>query len=220
MPDVQTAVQCGFQVNTHAIGDRANRVVLDAYEAATAECSSPLLRPRIEHAQIVVPDDRPRFGELDVIASVQPQFAPSDMGWAPARLGPNRIDRAYAWRSLHDAGARLAFGSDAPVEPIDPIQGFHAAVTRQDAEGNPEEGWQPSERVDRWTALRAYTRDAAYAAFREDEWGTIAPGKRADLVVLSQDIMTAPREQLLDTAVVATYVDGRCVYGRSDWPGT
>jgi len=216
--DVQAAVECGFQVNTHAIGDRANRLVLDIYEAAMQEGSQPVRRPRIEHAQIVAPEDRSRFGELGVIASVQPAFAPSDMNWAPARLGSQRLDRAYAWRSLQNAGTSLAFGSDAPVEPIDPIRGFHAAVTRQDAGGRPEGGWRPTECVDRSTALYAYTQGSAHAAFQEDEVGSIAPGKRADFVVLSQDLMTVAPPRLLDTDIVATYIDGEPVFARDEWP--
>ena len=216
--DVQAAVEYGFQVNTHAIGDRANRVVLGAYEAALQECSRPVRRPRIEHAQIVHPDDRARFGTLGAIASVQPGFVSSDWTWAASRLGSNRLDRAYAWRSLREVGAPLAFGSDAPVEPLDPIRGFYAAVTRQDADGQPDEGWRPTERLPRSTALHAYTQGAAYAAFQEDKVGSIAPGKRADFVVLSQDLMTVPASRLLDTEVVATYIDGTPAYARNDWP--
>jgi len=216
--EVQAAVECGFQVNTHAIGDRANRVVLDAYEDAMQTCTQSVRRPRIEHAQVVTPEDRPRFGTLGVIASVQPAFAPSDRTWAPARLGSNRIDRAYAWRSLQETGASLAFGSDAPVEPIDPIRGLHAAVTRQDAGGRPQEGWRPSECLSRTTALRAYTQGAAYAAFQEDTVGSISAGKRADFVVLSQDLLTVPAPHFLDTEIVATYIDGAPVYTRDDWP--
>ncbi len=215
---VQAAVGCGFQVNTHAIGDRANRVVLDAYESAMQACTEPVRRPRIEHAQVVAPEDRPRFGALGVIASVQPGFAPSDLDWAPARLGPERLEGGYAWKSLGEADAHLAFGSDAPVEPIDPIQSFHAAVTRQTVEGHPEGGWRPSECLSRPEALRAYTQGAAYAAFQEDEMGSIAPGKRADFVVLSHDLLTIPASQLLDTDVVATYIDGVPVYAQDDWP--
>jgi predicted amidohydrolase YtcJ len=216
--DVQAAVECGFQVNTHAIGDRANRMVLNAYEATMRDCTEPLRRPRIEHAQIVAPEDRSRFGTLGVIASVQPGFLPSDVGWAPARLGSNRLDRAYAWRSLQEAGAPLAFGSDAPVESVDPIRGLHAAVTRQDADGQPDGGWRPSECLSRTTALYAYTQGAAYAAFQEDEVGSIVPGKRADFVVLSQDLLTVPTSRLLDTDIVATYIDGTPAYARDDWP--
>ena len=216
--DVQSAVACGFQVNTHAIGDRANRVVLDAYEKAIQSCREPVRRPRIEHAQIVAPEDQHRFGALGIIASVQPAFAPSDMDWAPARLGSNRIDRAYAWRSLLKAGASLAFGSDAPVEPINPIRGFYAAITRQDGDGRPKGGWLPAQRLHRSTALYAYTQGAAYAAFQEDEVGSITPGKRADFVVLSQNLMTVAPSEILDTETVATYIDGAPAYTREDWP--
>jgi len=216
--NVRAAVACGFQINTHAIGDRANRVVLDAYEAAKEECDAPMRRPRIEHAQILHPDDLSRFGELDVIASVQPLFATSDMGWVEDRLGPDRLDGAYAWGSLQSAGAHLVFGSDAPVEPLDPLRGFYAAVTRQDAAGHPQGGWQPSERLSRPAALRAYTQSAAGAAFQENEVGSITPGKRADWAVLSNDIMTCAPDLLLDTTVLATYLDGMPVHTRADWP--
>ena len=216
--NVRAAHACGFQVNTHAIGDRANRQVLNTYEEVTRQSARSLRRPRIEHAQVVAPEDRPRFGRLGAIASVQPAFAPSDQGWAPARLGPNRIEDAYAWRSLSDAGAALAFGSDAPVEPLDPIRAFHAAVTRQDADGAPSGGWHPGERLARSTALHAHTQGAAYAAFQEDEVGSISVGKRADFVVLSQDIMSVPADRLLDTEVVATYLGGAPVHRQPNWP--
>jgi hypothetical protein len=215
---VQAAVECGFQVNTHAIGDRANRLVLDAYEAAMEACDAPVRRPRIEHAQILHPDDLPRFGSLGVIASVQPLFATSDRGWVADRLGPDRLAGAYAWKQLADTGAPLAFGSDAPVEPIDPLRGFHAAVTRQDADGQPAGGWRPSERLSRRAALRAYTRGAAAAAFQEDAVGSIAPGKRADWVVLSKNIMTCAPDALLDTEVIGTYLDGAPIYTADAWP--
>ncbi|MFO8099688.1 MAG: amidohydrolase [Salinibacter sp.] len=216
--NVQAAVDCGFQVCTHAIGDRANRLVLDAYEAARTASDNALRRPRLEHAQIVHPDDRPRLGALNAIASVQPLFATSDKGWVADRLGPDRLDRAYAWRSLQAAGAPLVFGSDAPVEPIDPIRGFHAAVTRQDADGQPSGGWQPQERVSRATALHAYTQGAAAASFHETTVGSITPGTRADFVVLSQDLLQVPADALLDTAVVATYLDGRPTHTAAGWP--
>jgi predicted amidohydrolase YtcJ len=215
---VRRAVAAGLQVNTHAIGDRAVRAVLDAYEAAAATADAPLRRPRVEHAQIVAPEDRPRFGALGAVASVQPTHATSDMGWVEARLGADRLDRAYAWRSLRDAGARLAFGSDAPVEPLAPIRTLHAAVTRQAPDGRPDGGWRPAERIGRAAALRAHTLGAAHAAFREDDLGSIAPGKRADWVVLSQDPMRVPPEALPDTEVRATYLDGRAAYAAADWP--
>lgn len=215
---VQTAVEAGLQVSTHAIGDRANRMVMDAYAAAADAADAPLRRPRIEHAQVVAPDDRPRFAELGVIASVQPAHAPSDHDWAASRLGPDRIERAYAWRSLRAAGARLAFGSDAPVEPLDPIRTIHAAVTRRTPDGRPEGGWRPAERLSREAALRAHTRGAAVAAGQEDRVGSITPGKRADWVALSQDLMTVPPDTIPDTTVVATYLGGRRVYAKTDWP--
>jgi predicted amidohydrolase YtcJ len=215
---VRTAHECGFQVNTHAIGDRANRQVLDAYREVARGSARPLRRPRIEHAQVVAPEDRPRFGRLGVIASVQPAFAPSDREWAPARLGPDRLPHAYAWRSLRDAGARLAFGSDAPVEPADPVRSVHAAVTQRNADEISNGGGRPDERLARTTALHACTQGAAYAAFQEDEVGSISVGKRADFVVLSQDLMTVPSGRLRDTEVMATYLGGTPVHARPDWP--
>lgn len=216
--NVQAAVEAGFQVNTHAIGDRANRFVLDAYNAAMTEGDAPVRRPRIEHAQVLAPEEVERFGELGVLASMQPLHATSDMGWVEARLGTDRTTRAYAWKRLTDAGARLAFGSDAPVEPIDPLRGFHAAVTRQNASGDPPGGWHASERLSRSAALHAYTKGAAYAAFLEDEVGSIHAGKRADFVVLDTDIMTASPPDILDTEVVATYIEGRPIHSTEGWP--
>ena len=212
--DVQRSLECGFQVNTHAIGDRANRVVLDAYEAALQQTGRTTGRHRVEHAQILAPEDLPRFAELGVIASMQPTHATSDMPWAEDRLGPERIQDAYAWQALTDSGARLAFGSDFPVEQVNPLLGFYAAITRQDAEGQPEGGWQPAQRVSRAAALRGFTLDAAYAAFQEDELGSLEPGKRADFVILSTDIMQAPPADILHTDVVATYLGGQKIYGR------
>jgi predicted amidohydrolase YtcJ len=191
---------------------------LDSYEAVMDASDAPLRRPRIEHAQVLAPEDVPRFGALGVLASVQPLHATSDVGWVESRLGPDRLTHAYAWKSLQAAGARLAFGSDAPVAPIDPIQGFHAAVTRRDADGHPEGGWHPSERLSRKEALYGYTQGAAYAAFMEEEVGSITPGKRADFAVLSQDLMRVPDEALLDTEVVATYLDGALIHSTPDWP--
>ena len=212
--NVMAAAACGFQVNTHAIGDRANRQVLNAYEDVMQRSEHPLRRPRIEHAQIVAPEDRARFGTLGVIASVQPGFGPSDQNWAPARLGASRLPHAYAWKRLREAGAALAFGSDAPVEPIDPIRSIHAAVTPRAASGSAAGRGQLS----RAAALYAQTQGAAYAAFQEDCVGSITAGKKADFVVLSQDLMTVSPSRLLDTDVVATYLDGSPVYARPDWP--
>lgn len=211
---VQRAMECGLQVNTHAIGDRGNRVVLDAYEAVLQTTGETVGRHRIEHAQIVAPEDLPRFAELDVVASVQPTHATSDMPWAEDRVGPERIRGAYAWRTLLESGARLSFGSDFPVEHVDPLLGFYAAVTRQDASGEPEGGWLSEERVTREEALRAFTLDAAYAAFMEDEVGSLSPGKRADFVLLDRDVMAIPASQILEAQVVATYLDGEAIYRR------
>ncbi len=211
--NVHDAMECGFQVNTHAIGDRGNRIVLDTYANAMDAAGRTIGRHRVEHAQILAPGDIPRFAELGIIASVQPTHATSDMYWAEDRLGPERIEGAYAWRSLLDRSARLAFGSDFPVEQVDPLLGFYAAVTRQDAEGWPEGGWQPKERVTRHEALRGFTLDAAYAAYQEDELGSLEPGKFADFVVFSRNIMEVDPSQILDAEVVATYLGGEAIYG-------
>lgn len=209
---VQQAMACGFQVNTHAIGDSGNRVALDTYARAMQAVPDHAGRHRIEHAQVVAPEDIPRFAELGVIAAVQPTHATSDMYWAEDRVGAERIRGGYAWRSLLDAGARLALGSDFPVEHVDPLLGFYAAVTRQDAEGWPDGGWYAAQRLTREEALRGFTLDAAYAAFQEDELGSLEPGKFADFVILSHDIMTVPASQILETDVVATYLGGEAVY--------
>ena len=209
---VTDAMACGLQVNTHAIGDRGNRAVLDAYERAMEATGGGRGRHRIEHAQVVSLEDIERIARMGVIASVQPTHATSDMPWAEERVGPDRIKGAYAWRRLLDAGARLALGSDFPVERVPPLLGFHAAVTRQDAEMNPAGGWYGNQALSREEALRGFTLDAAYAAFMEDEIGSLEPGKRADFVVLSQDLMRVPPEQILATEILATVVDGDPVY--------
>ena len=208
----ERAMRCGLQVNTHAIGDAANRVVLDAYASAIEATGAQAGRHRIEHAQLLSFADIERFAALGVIASVQPTHATSDMPWVETRVGPERIAGAYAWRRLADSGARLALGSDFPVERVSPILGFHAAVTRQDAAGMPAGGWFGNQALTRVEALRGFTIDAAYAGFMEAEVGSLEPGKRADFVVLSQDLMTVPPERILATRVVATYLDGAPVY--------
>jgi predicted amidohydrolase YtcJ len=208
------ALEKGFQVATHAIGDRANRVVLDVYEQALAEhpeAKDPRLR--IEHAQILDAADIPRFGRLGVIASVQGIHCPSDRPWAPKRLGMARIrEGAYAWRKLLATGARLLNGTDAPVEDVSPIRNFHATVTRQDDDGQPPGGFDPDQKLTREEALRSMTLDAAYGSFEEEEKGSITPGRMADLVVLSQDILTVPDDRLLQTQILATMVDGRLAF--------
>jgi predicted amidohydrolase YtcJ len=209
----RAAAAAGFQVATHAIGDRGNRVVLDVFERVLREVPGAQgLRFRIEHAQVLAPADIPRFQALGVIASVQAIHATSDMPWAGARLGPERVRGAYAWRSLVDAGAHLANGSDFPVEPPDPLLGFHAAITRQDASGHPPGGWTPGERLTREEALRAFTLGAAFAAHAERDLGSIEAGKLADLVVLSADIMTIEPAAVLTTTVLRTMIAGETVY--------
>jgi len=212
------ALAAGFQVNTHAIGDRANRVVLNAYERAFREFPNVTdHRFRIEHAQIVDEADIPRFARLGVIASMQAIHATSDMPWVPARLGDARTrEGAYVWRKFLAHGVRIANGSDAPVEPVNPLLGFYAAITRQDERGNPPGGWYPDQRMTREEALRSFTLDAAYAAFEDSLKGSLEPGKLADLVVLSRDIMTIPPSEILRTEVDMTIVDGRIVYERPD----
>ena len=210
---VAKAKRCGVQVATHAIGDRGNRIVLDAYEKALgADATTADHRWRVEHAQVLSPTDLPRLARMHVIASMQPTHATSDMPWAEDRLGPQRIVGAYAWRQLRDSGARLALGSDFPVESVDPRLGLYAAATRTDAEGMPAGGWHPEETLTPYEALRGFTLDAAYAGFAEDEVGSLAPGKRADFVLLAQDPLTIPPAQLRGLTVLATYVDGKPVY--------
>ena len=212
---VAAAMSRGYQVATHAIGDRGNRETLDAYEAAArsyAPRTLEALRARIEHAQVLSAQDVPRFARLGVIASMQPTHATSDMRWADRRIGVERLRGSYAWASLLRSGARLAFGSDFPVEAPDPLAGIHAAVTRQDAHGEPIGGWNASERVTRMEAVRGFTEWAAYAAFEENVKGTLAVGKRADLVVLSRDILTCEPAEILTTRIEMTLVGGEVVF--------
>ena len=205
---------CGLQAGVHAIGDAANRQVLDAYESLLAEFPDNPGRHRIEHAQILHPDDVPRFGAMNVIAAMQPTHATSDMYWAEERLGADRLAGAYAWRSLLDSGARLAFGSDFPVEQVNPMLGIHAAVTRQDLDGWPAGGWQAGERISREEAIRAFTLEAAYAGFMEGRTGSLEIGKRADFIVLDRDIMQIPAAEIPDVQVLETWVDGERVFVR------
>jgi len=199
-----------FQLCVHAIGDRGNREILDLYERILRErgdTASP--RWRVEHAQHLHPDDVPRFGELGVIAAMQPVHCTSDGPWVADRIGAGRAEEgAYVWRDLLDSGAVIASGTDAPVEDVDPIRNFHAAVTRRLANGAE---FHPEQRMTREEALRAYTVDAAYAAFEEEIKGTLAPGYLADIVVLSKDIMTVPDEEILDSRVVYTILAGKMV---------
>ncbi len=207
---VREAKEHGFQVATHAIGDRANRTVLEAYGAALGGANG--LRFRIEHAQVVAPADFELFRKFSLIASIQSTHATSDMRWAEARLGPERLKGAYAWRRFMDLGVPVANGSDFPVESPNPLLGFYAAITRQDRDGQPEAGWFPDQRMTREEALRSWTLGGAYAAFEEDSKGSLRVGKLADFVMLSADIMTIPPREILNTHVTMTVTGGSVVY--------
>jgi len=209
---MRKARRCGVQAATHAIGDRGNRLVLDDYAAVLGDDARSDHRWRVEHAQIVSVDDIPAFARLHVIASMQPTHATSDMPWAEARLGRERLTGAYAWRRFLQANVRLALGSDFPVESVDPRLGLYAAVTRQDLEGEPPGGWLPDQKLTPLEALRGFTTDAAWAGFMENEVGRLAPGMRADFVLLDADPLTAPARQLPDIKVLSTWVDGARVY--------
>ncbi len=210
----QLARKNGWQVGIHAIGDRGNLLALDAMDDALGGQAHPELRWRIEHVQVMRRQDLARMARLGIIASMQPTHATSDMPWAPARLGPARVHRAYAWRAALDAGVHLALGSDFPVERTDPLLGFYAAVTRQDLDGQPAGGWLPDQRLTRAEALRGFTLDAAWSLFLEREVGSIEVGKRADLVVFERDPMTLPERQIPQARVDVTLVDGRVAYRR------
>ena len=208
------ALAAGFQVGVHAIGDRGNLVALDALEAALAGHPGDDPRVRIEHAQVMRPADIVRLARLGIIASMQPTHATSDMPWAGDRVGPRRLAGAYAWRKVLAAGGRLALGSDFPVERVDPLLGLHAAVSRQDLAGQPPGGWLPEERLSREEALAGFTLDAAHSLFLDHLLGSLAVGKRADLVVYDRDPMAVPVEEIPRVRVDLTVVDGEVVYRR------
>ena len=215
LADVATrALRNGFQLNTHAIGDRANRMVLDAYEKALAAVPSGDHRFRIEHAQIIHSDDIPRFAQLGVVPAMQSSHQTSDMYWAGNRLGQGRLLGSYAWRSLLNTGVVIANGSDFPVEMVNPLISFHAAFSRQDAKDWPVGGWIPQEAMTREEALKSMTIWAAWAGFMEKDVGSLEAGKLADFVVLDQDIMQVPAELVLKTRVLSTWVGGKVVYER------
>jgi predicted amidohydrolase YtcJ len=200
-----------IQLCIHAIGDRAIAEILDMY-ARLGDGKAPAHRFRIEHAQHMREQDFARFGTLGIVASMQPYHAIDDGRWAEKRLGHERARWSYAWRSMLEAGAPLAFGSDWPVAPLDPILGIYAAVTRATLDGAHPEGWFPEQRLTVEEALRAYTQGSAYAAFQESEKGSIAPGKLGDVVVISEDLLTIPPAKIKDARVVMTVVGGRIVY--------
>jgi len=208
------ALRHGFQVGVHAIGDRGNRVVLDAYDAALRAVPTADHRFRIEHAQVVALADIPRFATLGVIPSMQASHQTSDMRWAEARVGPERIKGAYAWRSLLNSGVVIPNGSDFPVEEVNPLISFHSAVSRQDASNWPPGGWYPEQAMTRDEALKAMTLWPAFAGFQEKVMGSISSGKYADFVILDRDIMTIPVEDILKTRVMSTWLGGKAVYER------
>jgi predicted amidohydrolase YtcJ len=210
--DIRGADRAGLQVSIHAIGDHAIHTILDLYERAEHEDGAGDRRFRIEHVQHLRPADIPRFGSLEVVASMQPYHAIDDGRWAETLLGPERIKSSYAWRSLLDHGAVLAFGSDWPVAPLDPLMGIYAAATRRTLDGKNPHGWVPEQRITVAQAVHAYTVGSAYAEHQEAVKGSLEAGKLADLVVLSEDIFHIPAEQIEKTRVAMTVFDGIVIY--------
>ncbi|GGW54892.1 amidohydrolase [Alishewanella tabrizica] len=216
-PDALTEIMrltlaAGFQANVHAIGDRANRLVLDRFEQLSTSETRQLSRHRIEHAQIVSPQDIPRFKALHVLPAMQAVHATSDMNMAGDRLGVARLRGAYAWRTFIDQGSIIVGGSDFPVELANPFHGLHASVTRQDQQNQPVGGWLPEQRLTLVEALRSFTVDAAYGAFQEDKMGTLAPGSWADFILVDQDIFSIPAEKIWQTTTVETWIHGQQRY--------
>ncbi|HEY1953510.1 MAG TPA: amidohydrolase [Gemmatimonadaceae bacterium] len=208
----EQGLRTGFQINVHAIGDRGNRIVLDAFDSALRKYPKADHRFRIEHAQILSPEDIPRFARLGVIPSMQATHQTSDMGWAESRVGAQRIRGAYAWRSLLNTGVVIPNGTDFPVEEVNPLLTFHAAVTRQDPNNQPAGGWYPEQKMTRQEALQSMTIWAAYAGFQESMLGSLTPGKYADFVILDRDIMEVPDTEILGARVISTWVGGKAVY--------
>ena len=211
---IQTGLGAGYQVNVHAIGDAANRQVLDGFEAAYKAVGGRELRNRIEHAQVVAPADIPRFKQLNLIASMQPTHATSDKNMALDRIGPERLKGAYAWRSFLDQGTRIAGGSDFPVESDNPFFGLHAAITRTDHDGQPAGGWHPEQAMTPIEAFRAFTLDAAYAAHWETRIGSLEPGKWADFILIDRDLFRIPAGDIWKIRVRQTWVAGREVFSQ------
>ena len=215
-PDLRSWVgngdSAGLQVTVHAIGDRANAIILDIYDSVARVHGARDRRFRVEHAQHLRPQDIPRFGRLGVIASMQPYHAIDDGRWVEGRIGPVRIKTTYAFRTLLGTGAKLGFGSDWTVAPLDPILGIYAAVTRRTLDGKNPNGWVPEQKITLGEALRAYTEGNAYATFNEGKWGTLAPGYYADLVVVDRNLFTVPPDSLDRARVSYTIVGGKVVY--------
>ena len=204
--------KAGFQLNFHAIGDRANRISLDVFEAVAKANGPRDRRDRIEHAQVVAMSDFSRFAKLQVIASMQPSHETTDMRWAEQRVGPERAKGAYSWATMQKYGVRLAFGTDYDVEVISPFRGLYACVTRELPGGGPAGGWQPQEKISLADCIRAYTSGSAYAEFEEGKKGELKAGEFADFIVLSDDLTKISPSQYTKTTVLLTVVGGRTVY--------
>lgn len=209
---IMKAASKGFQVNVHAIGDRANHITLNGFENVKDSLGEQGLRHRIEHAQIVSLDDIPRFRELNIIASMQPTHATSDMNMAEDRVGAERIKGGYAWQRFLDQGTVVASGSDFPVEDVNPFYGLYSAVTRMDHQGNPEGGWYPGQAMTRKQAFRSFTIDAAYAAHQEEVLGSLEPGKWADFILIDRDLFEVPESEIWKINVLETWRAGEKVY--------
>ncbi|MBN2312567.1 MAG: amidohydrolase family protein [Sedimentisphaerales bacterium] len=213
---VLNADKLGFQIGIHAIGDEGNHWVLNAYEKARQMNGDRDRRHRIEHAQVLHPDDIPRFAALGVVASMQPTHCITDKRFAEKRIGKERCKGAYAWQRLLDAGAAIAFGTDYPVEPIDPLEGLYAAVTRKDRAGEPGDGWFPTQKLSMEKAIELYTLGSAYAEFMEGRKGMIKVGYLGDVVIFNEDLMTLPHERIMSAKVDYTIVGGKVVYQRDE----
>jgi len=211
---ILAADKAGFQIGIHAIGDKANTWILDCYEKAQQVNGKRDSRHRSEHAQILTDRDIPRFAELGVIASMQPTHCITDKRFCEKRIGLERSKGAYAWRRLLDTGAKIAFGTDYSVEPLDPMEGLYAAVSRKDRMGEPGDGWFPDQKLTMEEAIRLYTLDSAYAEYMEGRKGMIKTGYLADVVIVNQDLMTIPHEQIMKTKVDVTIVGGKVVFDR------
>jgi predicted amidohydrolase YtcJ len=211
---VLAADAMGFQIGIHAIGTEANNWILNAYQAAQEVNGVRDSRHRSEHAQVLIAEDIPRFADLGVIASMQPTHCITDKRFAEKRIGVERSKGAYAWRSLLDAGAHIAFGTDYSVEPLNPMEGLYAAVTRKDRLGEPGDGWFPEEKLSMEEAIELYTLGSAYAQFMEDRKGMIKDGYLADMVIVDRDLMTATEDQIMGTKVDYTIVGGQVVFSR------
>lgn len=213
-PLFTTVIGAGFQLNYHAIGDKANHVALNEYEATFEKIGGSELRHRIEHAQVIAPEDLARFAELNVLPSMQPTHATSDKNMAEDRIGKDRMKGAYAWKTLLDSGIALPLGSDFPVELANPFYGLHAAVTRQDRNNQPVKGWYAHEALTLDQAFRGFTLDAAFAGHMEDSLGTLTPGKWADFILVDQDIFNIDEKDIWRTQVQATYIAGKNVFSK------